>query len=89
MFGARQGFKVCTGARYLGGYISDNKLKSDWHRERTLTWEKYIGMIRKNVGKYTQESYTAVVRAIQSYWIFMQHVTWDTVDLFVGSGEDD
>ena len=27
MFGERQGFRVCTGARYLGGYIGDNKSK--------------------------------------------------------------
>ena len=25
-----------------------------------------------------------VVRAIQSEWIFLQHVTWDTGDLFAG-----
>ena len=28
-FGARHGFKVCTGARYLGGYIGDDKSKSN------------------------------------------------------------
>ena len=27
-FGARHGFKVCTVARYLGGYIGDNKPKN-------------------------------------------------------------
>ena len=36
--GARHGFKVCTGARYLGGCIGDNEYKCDWLRERTLTW---------------------------------------------------
>ena len=35
-FGPRHGFKVCTGARYLGGYIGDNESKSDWLRERTM-----------------------------------------------------
>ena len=39
-FGSRHGFKVCTGARYLGGYIGEDESKSDWLRERTLKWEK-------------------------------------------------
>ena len=65
-FGACHGFKVCTGARYLGGYIWDNKSKINWLREPTLTWEKNISTIRKNSRKYPQESYAAVVREIQS-----------------------
>ena len=66
MFRARHGFKVCMGARYLGGYIGDNYYKHDWLIERTLTWEKNISTINKNAGKYPQESYAVVVRAIQS-----------------------
>ena len=64
VFGARYRFKVCTGACYLGGYIRDDESKHDWPRERTLTWEKNISTISETVGKYPQESYTAVVRAI-------------------------
>ena len=66
VFGARHGFKVCTGARYIGGYIREDGSKSDWLRECTLTWEKNINTISKTAGKYPQESYAAVVRAIQS-----------------------
>ena len=36
----------------------------------TLKWEKKICAIREKVGKYPQESYAAVVRAIQLKWIF-------------------
>ena len=36
LFGAHHGFRVCTGARYLGGYIGGNESKHDWSRERTL-----------------------------------------------------
>ena len=67
MFGSRHGFKVCTGARYLGGYIRDDKSKIDWLIERPLTWEKNISTIRETAGNYPQESYTTVVRASQSY----------------------
>ena len=31
-FGERHRFKVCTGGRYLDGYIRDNKSNSDWLR---------------------------------------------------------
>ena len=40
--------------------------------------------ISETVGKYPQESYAAVVRTIQSEWIFLQRVTWDTGDAFGG-----
>ena len=66
MFRAHQGFGVCTGAHYIGGYISDDESKRDWLSERTLTWEKNTSMISKNTGRYPQDSYAAVVRAIQS-----------------------
>ena len=41
-------------------------------------------MISETAGKYPQESYAAVVRDIQSEWIFLQHATWDTGDAFTG-----
>ena len=69
---------MCTGARYIGGYIGDDVSKSDFLIERTLTWEKNIGTIRKTADKYTQESYATVSRVIQSEWIFIQLITWDT-----------
>ena len=84
MFGARHGFRVCMGARYLGGYIGDKKFKHYWLRERTLILEKNINTIGETAGKYPQEIYAAVVREIKSQWIFIQHVTWDTGDLFAG-----
>ena len=78
VFGARHRFRVCTGARYLWGYIGCDKSKHNWLRERVLKWEKNINTISKTAGKYPQEIYSAVVRVIQSKWIFLQHVTWDT-----------
>ena len=64
MSGARHGFRVCTGAHYLGGYIGDDESKHDWLKERTLTWEKNINTISEIAGKYPQESYATVVRVI-------------------------
>ena len=84
VFGACHGFKVCTGARYPGSYIGADESKRDLLRERMMTWENNISTIRKTAGKYPQDSYTAVVRTIQSEWIFLQHVTWDTWDAFAG-----
>ena len=78
VFGTRHGFKLRTGAHDIGGYIGDGESKSNWLIEFTLKWEKNISMISKNAGKYPQESYATVVRAIQSERIFLQHVIWDT-----------
>ena len=50
VFGARHIFKVCTGARYLGGYIGDDESKRDCLRERTLTWERNINTISGTAG---------------------------------------
>ena len=66
LFGTCRGFKVCTGVRYLGGYIGDDKSKRNWLIDRALIWEKRIGMISKTAGKHPQESYAAVARVIQS-----------------------
>ena len=46
VFGRRHIFKVCTGARYLGGYIRDDKSERYWMRESTLTREKNISTIK-------------------------------------------
>ena len=64
LFGVHHVFMVCTGARYLGGYIGDDNYKRDWLRGHTMTWEKNVNTISKTAGIYTQESYAVLVRAI-------------------------
>ena len=65
-FGDRHGFKLCTDARHLGGYIGYGKSNRNCLRESMETWEKNIGTIIKTAEKYPQESYVAVACAIQS-----------------------
>ena len=84
LFGERHVFNVCMGARYLGGYIEDNKSKRDWLRECTMIWENNVSTISETAGKYPQESYAAVIRPIQIEWIFLQRFTWDMGDVFAG-----
>ena len=72
------------GTRCIGGYIRDDNYKRDWLRECILTWEKNIITMSETVGKYPQDIYSAVVRAIQSEWTFLQRVTWNTGDAFAG-----
>ena len=38
----------------------------------------------KTAVEYPQDSYSTVVRVIQSEWIFLQRVTWDMGDTFTG-----
>ena len=40
---------MCTGARYLGGYIRERASKRDCLSERTLMWYKNIGAISKTM----------------------------------------
>ena len=71
MFGLRHGFKVGTCTRYLDGYIGDDESKRDFLKDSMYLWEQNICMISETAGKYTKESYAAVVLAIQSEWIFI------------------
>ena len=51
LFVAHYGFTVCTGARYLGGYIGDDESKVDWIKKRTEKWERKIHAVTKAEGK--------------------------------------
>ena len=56
-----------------------------WYQFTTYFWIIVdIKVLSITAGKYPQESYSAVVHAIQLEWIFLQHVTWDTGDSFLG-----
>ena len=49
-FGLRHGFKVCTGTRYMGGFIGNDKSKRYWLKDRTSTWEEKILQLPKQQG---------------------------------------
>ena len=83
-FGRRHGFKVRTGGNYLGSYIGDDKTKGYWIKECAEKWEIDIYALRKTANKYPQESYSAVDHAVQSEWIFLQHVSKYTGQAFTG-----
>ena len=74
---------MCTGARYLSGYIRDNESKRGWLKYHTETWERNICTISKIADKYPQEIYAVVVCTIQSEWIFIKLVTSNIGDTFV------
>ena len=61
LFGLRHGFKVCTGARYLGGFIGDDDSKRVWLLDCTLEWGNNVHTISKTAEKYPQGSYAVVV----------------------------
>ena len=66
LFGMCHGFKVCTGACYLGGYIRDYKSKHNSLKECRAMWDTNVITVSETTEKFTQESYAAVVCAIQS-----------------------
>ena len=54
IFGRRHVFKVCTGARYLGVYIGDDKSRGHWIKEHTEKWDRDIFALSQTVDKYLQ-----------------------------------
>ena len=75
---------MCTGVRYLGGFIIDDESKCDKLKEKTDTWEQNIHTIKKIAGKHPQEGYSTLVCTIQLERIFVQHVTKNTGDMLMG-----
>ena len=65
-FGLRHGFKVCTVACYIGGFIGNKESKRDWLKDHTATRENDIYKTVKTTLRYHQEIYSAVVQAIPS-----------------------
>ena len=47
-------------------------------------FNRNISTMSKTAGGYPQDSYSAVVRVVQSEWIFLQLVTWYMGDTFTG-----
>ena len=60
VFIRRHRFRVRMGARYLWGYIGNNKSKRNWLRERTLTWEKISTRSEKPRGN--------IIRRVTPQW---------------------
>ena len=83
-FGLCQAFKVCTGVRYLGGFIGDDKSKREWQRYHTPKREKNICEITKTAKKYPQESYDTLVYTIQLECIFSKRIKKYTWYAFAG-----
>ena len=51
-----RGFKVCTGARYLGGYIGDDESKGGCLKNSMEKWERDIYALSKTADKCPQQS---------------------------------
>ena len=83
-FGLRYGFKDCTGALYIGGFIKEGESKRDFIKVRTKTWEHNIPKIIKTMEKFPQETCVVVVRTIQLEWILLEPITKNTGDALTG-----
>ena len=73
-----------TGARYIGVYIGDYISKGNWIKKRTDKLERDICALRKMADNYPQESSAAVACAVQSEWIFLQRMTNNIGQAFMG-----
>ena len=70
----------CSQAHIILGVPSGTTSPKAIGRE-SIRWH---GTISETAGKYPQESYSAVICAIQSEWIFLQLITWYTGGALAG-----
>ena len=52
LFGRCHGLSLCTGARYLGGYIGYRVSKSDWLKNWAEKFKRDILALSKTADKY-------------------------------------
>jgi hypothetical protein len=73
-FFAGSGFRVCTGERYLGGFIGETQERDKWLKGKTDAWENSIQQLSDVAGAYPQSAYAGLQKSIQAEWTFVQRV---------------
>ena len=76
--------KIVKGGRLLGGFVGDKAKRDLFVTEKVQTWCKSIEKLVSISHTQPQAAYHALVKSIQSEWIFLQRVTPDCSVLFAG-----
>jgi hypothetical protein len=65
---------VETGHRYLGSYIGDQGPLDVWLRSKVHTWAEAVKALARVAKTHPQSAYSALQRALQQEWQFVQRV---------------
>jgi hypothetical protein len=69
------GVSVCSGHRYLGGFIGDTASRDDYISSKISSWTqtvKQLSMVA--LEKYSHSAYTGYTKSLQHQWTFLQRV---------------
>ena len=75
-------FKVKSGNRYLGGFVGEKDLETQWVKDKIHSWASAIEELSTIAMFIPQTAYAAVQRALQHRWNFLQRVMPNLNELF-------
>ena len=76
------GVRIVSSSRYLGGVIGDKSGRDSFVLSKVLQWTQYVEILSSIAVDQPQVAYIALVKSLQSEWIFLQRVTPNYSDLF-------
>ena len=79
---AHLGFKVVTGARYLGGHVGTVESKEKWVSDKVKTWTEAVRSLSRVAQSSPQAAFAGLQKSLQSEWIHLQRVTDGIQDSF-------
>jgi hypothetical protein len=78
------GFEVVSGARYLGGFLGEDSEQKLWIEEKTSNWTDAVRELAKVAVRYPQTAYAGLTKSLQQEMQFVQRVTSELSDEFIG-----
>ena len=77
------GFEICTGTRYLGGYIGCEDGRDKYITKKVLSWESTVRELAMVANQhYPHSAYTGLTKSLQHQWTYFQRVIPNIAHLF-------
>lgn len=75
-------FLIKNGSRYLGSFIRERVLETEWVEEKIEKWGKVVESVAKMDKYVPQLAYAGIQRVLQQEWNFLQRVVPEIGPLF-------
>ena len=77
------GIKVVSGSRFLGGFVGDCSMASDYVAQKVKMWVDCVKHLSDAAKVQPQAAHAAVSRSLQFEWSFLQRVIPNCATAFV------
>lgn len=67
-------FKICTGTRYLGGFVGEEDARNRWVDEKMMEWSNMIQQMSNLASRCPHTIYTGMKSCLQREWVLLQQV---------------